>query len=616
MIMDKKNIDKIVKSVSDGAKTGLENAAKGAKIGIDFAAKGAKTGAEVASKAAKSSVKKIEDTVEEITAQSETIDGHTVLRFKNAKILIPDGYILIKDRKILAALREMYGLKKIETAFMKQTNSSADFAVFFYNNKHSMDFEDKEKLISGIHDSLHDSQGLIEVKNGKTTRGGDYIYSIVKTVGDGDTSPMGVRYFLRMNIRYGENILEVMGSFEEIGMTGTRESMSGLLAQKAGIWKIGDEGWNEDPYDAEYKKGNPKNLAEKESLDGLFPGNPLSQAREFVMAVIKDELVFSPDDSGEKSGETKEAGSKETTDVKNLFVDECLRKTYVVEVEAQEEENEKKENLDEKLQSVIDSYNAQYAQMSDKGSRLYTQRERAVDLLQNVENLINSIANHPKEFDKDIEEIFSSKQSFTDTCDYARMELEAAKKSAVGAGVGVTGGMAVASVTPSVAMWVATTFGTASTGTAISTLSGAAATNAALAWLGGGTLAAGGGGMAMGKAFLAMAGPIGWGVAGATLLTSVVLFVNKKVKLSKQKKEEIESVLANTEKLKEADLQIKGLLDKTETLRDSVNAKYNKCLVSYGKNYLAIAEEDQMRLGMLVNMAKSLASTLGEGVEI
>ena len=41
-------------------------------------------------------------------------------------------------------------------------------------------------------------------------------------------------------------------------------------------------------------------------------------------------------------------------------------------------------------------------------------------------------------------------------------------------------------------------YGSASTGTAISTLSGAAAQKATLAWLGGGSLAAGGGGMAVG----------------------------------------------------------------------------------------------------------------------
>jgi hypothetical protein len=52
-------------------------------------------------------------------------------------------------------------------------------------------------------------------------------------------------------------------------------------------------------------------------------------------------------------------------------------------------------------------------------------------------------------------------------------------------------------------------FGTASTGTAISGLSGAAAWNATLAWLGGGSLAAGGGGMALGTLVLGgvMVGP-------------------------------------------------------------------------------------------------------------
>jgi hypothetical protein len=45
-------------------------------------------------------------------------------------------------------------------------------------------------------------------------------------------------------------------------------------------------------------------------------------------------------------------------------------------------------------------------------------------------------------------------------------------------------------------------FGTASTGTAISGLTGAAAWNATLAWLGGGSLAVGGGGMALGTVVL------------------------------------------------------------------------------------------------------------------
>ncbi len=77
-------------------------------------------------------------------------------------------------------------------------------------------------------------------------------------------------------------------------------------------------------------------------------------------------------------------------------------------------------------------------------------------------------------------------------------------------------GLGISTVLPASLMAFATTFGTASTGVAISSLSGAAATNAALAWLGGGALAAGGGGMAVGSALL-MAGPIGLGISSAAL---------------------------------------------------------------------------------------------------
>lgn len=88
---------------------------------------------------------------------------------------------------------------------------------------------------------------------------------------------------------------------------------------------------------------------------------------------------------------------------------------------------------------------------------------------------------------------------------------------------------------PTAAMWVATTFGTASTGTAISALSGAAATSAALAWLGGGVAA---GGMAAGNALLALAGPIGWGIAGASLVATFFITRNKKRRLRPKSKKQ------------------------------------------------------------------------------
>jgi len=77
------------------------------------------------------------------------------------------------------------------------------------------------------------------------------------------------------------------------------------------------------------------------------------------------------------------------------------------------------------------------------------------------------------------------------------------------------------------ALWGIGSFAAASTGTAISGLTGVAATNATLAWLGGGSLAAGGGGMALGSIMLtgiaaapaALIGGFAVGVQGHKALT-------------------------------------------------------------------------------------------------
>lgn len=86
-----------------------------------------------------------------------------------------------------------------------------------------------------------------------------------------------------------------------------------------------------------------------------------------------------------------------------------------------------------------------------------------------------------------------------------RHDYQALQEAGLGLGAGLGGGAALAFGAYNGTMMLAT----ASTGTAISTLSGAAATNATLAWLGGGSIAAGGGGMAMGTMVLGgiVAGP-------------------------------------------------------------------------------------------------------------
>lgn len=89
-----------------------------------------------------------------------------------------------------------------------------------------------------------------------------------------------------------------------------------------------------------------------------------------------------------------------------------------------------------------------------------------------------------------------------------------ALKTALGsAAAGVAGGIAASGATTA----AVTAFCTAGTGAAISGLSGVAATNATLAALGGGTIAAGGGGMALGATVL------GGATLGAGLLVGGII---------------------------------------------------------------------------------------------
>lgn len=265
-------------------------------------------------------------------------------------------------------------------------------------------------------------------------------------------------------------------------------------------------------------------------------------------------------------------------------------------------------------EDAIAEYNAAFTAMADKGFSLLRQRERSTDLIELVERLVNSIANTPRSLGAEFIEIDALRAQFLQVEEFAQRDLEAARVSAAGAGVGITAGAAVASVAPTAAMWVATTFGTASTGTAISTLSGAAATNAAMAWLGGGALAAGGGGTAAGGALLALAGPIGWTVAGAAILTSIALFARKRFENRESKQEALTSVKQNTAIVRAMDVQVDELLQRTSTLRARLLGAYGDALQFFGADFRTLTELQQSQLAALVNNTKACAALLSERI--
>lgn len=128
-----------------------------------------------------------------------------------------------------------------------------------------------------------------------------------------------------------------------------------------------------------------------------------------------------------------------------------------------------------------------------------------------------------------------------------------------GAGLGTAGGFAAAGATTAAVM----ALGTASTGTAIASLSGAALTNATLAALGGGSLLAGGGGIALGTQILGAA------TLGVGLLVGGIIFNFTGEKLS-DKADEAWS------QMKEAESQINKICDYLINLRTTANKYYEE----------------------------------------
>lgn len=263
---------------------------------------------------------------------------------------------------------------------------------------------------------------------------------------------------------------------------------------------------------------------------------------------------------------------------------------------------------------AVTKYNAAYQKMERVGGRLYDKRCDCITLIQEIEFLVNSIAHRPKEFEKKISEIQAAREKFRETETYVTEAMEAAVKSGVSVAAGIAGGAAVASMVPSAAMWVATTFGTASTGTAISALHGAVATKAALAWLGGGALSAGGAGIAGGQALLAMAGPIGWGITGISTAASAIALGNKNKEIADKAIAEAKKITIAGAEVNEATVKIQHLTDETVMLMDALRDMTQANRPLKGSNYLELSEDKQYRLGTMVNNTLTLAELLNKTI--
>lgn len=268
-------------------------------------------------------------------------------------------------------------------------------------------------------------------------------------------------------------------------------------------------------------------------------------------------------------------------------------------------------------EETLNRYNKSYEEMNTFCEQLYEMRRNSVYLIQLIQRVINSIANTPKEFDTELGEINKELIKFHETENYAKEAYSAALKAGTEIVEGAAVGIGVASMAPTALMSIATTFGTASTGTAISALSGAAAEKAALAWIGrtfAGFAVKEGAGMVAGQAFLALVGPIGWGITATSIGGSLISLTKKNKKLADKAVEEAKKIAVAREALDETTQKIKFLKSKTTILYHDINKQRNRIAGFMHLSYASLPMDDKYFLGTLVNNTLTLSKLLNETI--
>lgn len=209
--------------------------------------------------------------------------------------------------------------------------------------------------------------------------------------------------------------------------------------------------------------------------------------------------------------------------------------------------------------------------------------------------------------------------------DLIKFEPKELKDAAVGASVllgglggataGTFGGFAAAGGTTA----AVAALGAASTGTPIAALSGVAATNATLAALGGGSLAAGGGGVALGTAIL------GGATLGVGLLIGGLIFnfagssisdkADEAWREMKRNEEKINAICAHLDKLKDIASRFDDALTRTNDIYVNYLSKLEKTVSAheyFGKvDYNGFSTEEKLvtkntalLVGLLYKMCK------------
>lgn len=280
---------------------------------------------------------------------------------------------------------------------------------------------------------------------------------------------------------------------------------------------------------------------------------------------------------------------------------------------------QKEEKLEE-LKKICEEYNRNSRRLLENANTLFKKRKRYCEDTLKISKILKDIKNLPKWFYDNINDSKERMKDFelaveyeSDPVKFAEVTDKTGRTSAY-VGAGTATGAAIAALGPTAAMSIATVLGTASTGTAISALSGVAATNAALAWLGGGTIAAGGAGMAGGSLVLGMFGPIGAAIAGVSAIGGLAVLRSKNRKLAEEVGKNIEIIYHDNKSLA---MKIQQLVYLEK--RSDYNAnRLNDCLIwaeqVHPKDYELWSQVKKDKLEELANVVSHTVQLINERV--
>lgn len=278
--------------------------------------------------------------------------------------------------------------------------------------------------------------------------------------------------------------------------------------------------------------------------------------------------------------------------------------------------HEYKKEAQERLRRAVENYEKDCEYLQNAAGSLYQTRvNRGVEIIKLCEHYINTLANSPKEFSKVVTKLKFQLKEITGK-DWDLIYSAHNSNVAAAGGAGVMAGAGVACFGPAAAMAIATTFGTASTGTAIASLSGAAAVNAALAWLGGGALTVGGGGMVAGNALLALAGPIGWGIGGVALAGSAFWTSNENEKIGHEANNRALEIEGDTAKVNITKKEVNLLEGETVKLANLIQSGLQDFKQNAPLNYLDFSPSLKKMLVNLINSINSLSESLKKTVDL